>query len=77
MKTLTIYDIKELTKKTSPFFFSRDTLQFFGQTMRSFKLEKQPDGRTRITAPMIDNRGHLMGKTVRYFNPVNNELERE
>ena len=77
MKKLTVYDIKELTKKTSPFFFSRNTLQFFGQTMRSFKLEKQPDGRTRITAPMIDYRGHLMGKTVRYFNPVNNKLERE
>ena len=77
MKTLTIYDIKELTKGTSPFFFSRDALKFFGQTMRSFKLKKQTDGRTRITAPMIDHRGHLMGQTVRYFNPVNNELERE
>lgn len=73
---MTIHEIKRLTRDASPYFFSRKSMQFFGQTMKSFKVEKQPDGRFRISAPMKDSGGRLMGRTVRYFNPLNNELER-
>jgi hypothetical protein len=73
---MTIYDIKERTAKTSPYFFSRDSLKFFGQTMKAFKVHKMTDGRYEISAPMRDRDGRNMGTTVRYFNPVNNELER-
>ena len=73
---MTIYQIKERTLKTSPYFFTRDTLRFFHQTMRMFSVRKQADGRYRITAPMRDSNGRHMGETVRYFNPANNELER-
>lgn len=73
---MTIYDIKNLTRDTAPYFFSRKTLKFFGQTLRSFSVHKQKDGRYRINAPMMAD-GKYMGETVRYFNPVNNELERE
>lgn len=66
---MTIYQIKRLTAQTSPYFFSRKTLSFFGQTMRSFSVRKQKDGRYKISAPMP------YGETVRYFNPINNELE--
>ncbi len=72
--TMTISAIKSATLKTSPFFFSKQTLKFFGQTMKSFKVSKQPDGRYKINAPINDN-GTNRGETVRYFNPVNNELE--
>ena len=73
---MTIYEIKERTKKTAPYFFSKDSMKFFGQTMKSFAVEKQFDGRYRISAPSGDNwSGHYL--TVRYFNPINNELERE
>jgi hypothetical protein len=72
---MNIYDIKRLTSETSPYFFSRDSLRFFNQTMRSFKVQKQPDGRYRISSPIIDKGGCDMGETVRYFNPINNELE--
>lgn len=76
MEDMTIYDIKKRTKETAPYFFSKDTLKFFGQTMESFSVEKQPDGRYRISAPSGPNwDGHFL--TERYFNPVNNELERE
>lgn len=74
---MTIYEIKQLTKETSPYFFSHDTLKFFHQTMRNFSVKKQADGRYKISAPMKDYNGKNVGTTVRYFNPVNNELERE
>ena len=74
---MTIYQIKELTKETSPYFFSRSTLRFFGQTMRSFSVKKQADGRYRVSAPSRDYSGTLRGETVRFFNPKNNELEHQ
>lgn len=74
MKTLTIYDIKYLSLGTNPYFFTRSTLKFFGQTMKSFKVYKQTDGRYKICAPMkLDQK--IIGETVRYFNPKNNKLE--
>lgn len=73
---MTIYDIKRLTTDTSPYFFISKTLKFFGQTMRSFSVIKQPDGRYYISAPMIDRfTGRIMGKTERYFNPTTNTLD--
>ena len=76
-KPLNIYDIKRLTSETSPYYFSRKTLQFFGQTMRSFSVKKQADGRILISAPMQDRfTGKIVGTSERYFNPINNELER-
>lgn len=72
---MTIYEIKNRTQETAPYFFSRDTLKFFGQTMKSFKVRKQEDGRYKITAPSVSSDGKLRGETVRFFNPANNELE--
>ena len=74
MKKLTIYDIKRLTAETSPFFFDRKTLKFFGQRMNSFKIYKQADCRYLVTAPIIINFKQI-GTTERYFNPITNELE--
>jgi hypothetical protein len=72
---MTISEIKQLTQETSPYFFSRDTLKFFGQTMRGWSVVKQDDGRYRISCSF--GTGKPKGETVRYFNPVNNQLERE
>ena len=74
---MTIYEIKRLTKKTAPYFFSKDTLRFFGQTLKDFKVFPEYEGRYTITAPIYDNHGKYMGETVRYFNPKNNQLESE
>ena len=63
-------------KLTNPYFFSRNSMRWFGQTMKSFKVYKQKDGRYLITAPMVDTDGKFMGHTERYFNPENNDLER-
>ena len=76
MKAPTIYDIKRLSEAKAPYFFVSKTLKFFGQTMRSFKVYKQPDGRYLITAPMFDRfTGKQVGTTTRYFNPITNDLE--
>ena len=66
----TIYDIKYLTQETSPYYFTRDTMKFFGQTLKDFKVMAMDDGRYRISAPT-----KCGNTTVRYFNPTNNELE--
>jgi hypothetical protein len=73
---MTIYEIKNRTLESSPYFFTAKTLKFFGQTMRSFSVRKQTDGRYKIAAPMIDrNTGRNMGETVRFFNPETNTLD--
>jgi len=74
METLTIYDIKRLTEETSPYFFSRNTLKFFGQIMKDFKVIKQKDGRYQIKA-ICKNAPIKPYYTIRYFNPFNNKLE--
>ncbi len=66
---MTIYEIKRLTRDTEPYFFSKDTMKFFGQTLKDFKVKKQTDGRYRISAQSSNH------ETVRFFNPKNNQLE--
>jgi hypothetical protein len=51
---MNIYQIKRLVLANDPdnrYFFSRDTLRFFGQTLRSFRVNKIGEN-YRITAPM-------------------------
>lgn len=75
---MTIQEIKQRTHETSPYFFTKDTLRFFRQTMRSFKVYKwSKDGVDgyKISAPMKDYSGEIVGYTERFFNPITNELE--
>lgn len=73
-RRLTIYDIKRLTVETNPYFFSRQSMKFFNQTLASFSVHKQKDGKYLITAPMFDNTGKQVGYTKKVFDPANNEL---
>lgn len=70
---MTIYEIKQRTQETSPYYFRRDTLKFFGQTMRMFSVKKVGN-KYKISAPSYWN-GKLMGYSERMFNPETNELE--
>ena len=76
-KAMNIYQIEELTKKTSPYFFSKSSMKFFGQTMSKFRIKQQTDGRWLISQAMKNNKREVVGYTERYFNPKNNELELE
>jgi len=72
---MTIYEIKRRSKKTAPYFFSKKTMRFFGQTLKDFKVYKQKDGRFKITAPIRILPEVKNDFTIRFFNPLNNELE--
>ena len=75
MERLTIYDIKQRTEATSPYYFTRKTLKFFGQRMKDFSVRIEGD-KYRISAPMIDRfTGRKVGVSERLFNPETNELE--
>lgn len=56
MKKPTIYEIRRRVEDKQPYFFSRKTLRFFGQTMRDFSVERSPNGNLYIVAPtyMVD-----------------------
>jgi len=75
---MTIQEIKERTKVTEPYYFSRDTMKFFGQKLEDFKVIKESDGRYKIVAPIRFGYTEYNGyKTEHYFNPTNNKIERE
>ena len=81
-KKPTIYEIKRLTKETAPFFFTRDTMRYFNQRLKDFKVHPLEKGRFKITAPsktvFLNAHGDPTvhdNTTVRYFNPITNELE--
>jgi hypothetical protein len=77
---MTIYQIKQLTKDTEPYFFSPKTLRFFGQKMRSFKVKKvEINGKTlyKVSAPLSDKYGADMGEGVHYFEPSTRKLLNE
>ncbi len=70
MRKPTIYEIKRLTKEKAPYFFSKDTMKFFNQTLRDFKVESVKDGRFKISADSFGD-----NETIRFFNPITNDLE--
>ena len=79
---LSIAEIKRRTQETNPYFFDKKTMKFFGQRMSDFKVTSMEDGRYKVSAPTYSNdfrtgERKRMKDTVRYFNPKNNELERE
>ena len=68
-----IQEIKTYTGSESPYFFSRDTMRFFGQTMKSFKVILSPDReRCFIYAPIRDRwESRFMGYTFREYKNYN------
>lgn len=73
LQTMTIYDIKERTKDKAPYFFSKDTMAFFNQTLKDFTVKKLSDTEYLIEAPSYWG-GKLMGYTRRIFNTETNDL---
>jgi AraC-like DNA-binding protein len=66
-------DIEEVVRRTnltSPYYFSKDTLKFFGQTISGFKLKRMEDGRIQLSQKTKHGT-----KSVRFFNPQNDKLE--
>jgi hypothetical protein len=70
----TISDIKHETLSTSPYFFDRKTLSFFGQRMADFSIARISAHEFRISAPI---RGTFKTQTVRIYNAFTKELKQE
>tara|TARA_B110000444_G_scaffold234369_1_gene244611 strand:- start:371 stop:607 length:237 start_codon:yes stop_codon:yes gene_type:complete len=68
MKKPTVSDIRE-AGILGAYFFSKDTMRFFGQTMRSFKTEWNDKEKAivRLFAPSFQD-GKLMGTTERLID---------
>jgi hypothetical protein len=71
---MNIYDIKRATKETAPYYFSKQTLAHFGQTMKDFSIRKMESGRYIVEAPSYDHEGKFRGYSLRIFDPATNEL---
>ena len=71
---MTIQEIAERVKDTSPKYFDSKTLKFFGQRLSSFKVYPQEDGKFKISAPRKMN-GKPCGCSERLFNPETNRPE--
>ena len=73
---MTIYEIKRIYEaKTSGFYFTRDTMKFFHQTLKDFRVKKIDAEHYHISAPMRDNSGKHVGMSERIFNVTTGELE--
>jgi hypothetical protein len=70
---MTIYEIKQRVSN-APYFFSRQSMKFFNQTLKDFKVRKLENGNFYLFAPMYDNRGQFVGTTEREFNPITNKF---
>jgi hypothetical protein len=73
MKTLSIYEIKNRVTN-APYFFTRQSMKFFNQTLKDFKVIKLENGNFYLFAPMYNNQGKNVGTTEREFNPLTNEF---
>ena len=72
---MTINEIKKRTQKTAPHFFSRDTMRFFNQKLKDFKVKKLNDTEFLIYADSYWN-GNFMGVTIRVFDTTTNEFKK-
>jgi hypothetical protein len=68
---LTIEEIAEAVTETAPMYFDKETLAFWGQRLRSFKVKRFDNVRFLIEAPRKTG-----GVSRRLFNPFTNRLER-
>ncbi len=72
---MTIYEVKRRTQDNQPYFFTRDTMKFFHQTLKDYSVTKYDAIRYLISAPCKDHNGKIVHYTKRYFNTVTNNLE--
>jgi hypothetical protein len=74
MKRYTIADIVAANEAAGRFYFSKDTLRFFGQTRGMFKV-RHVAGRVFVIAPSRWD-GRLMGYSLAEFDPATGELNK-
>lgn len=70
----TISDIRHYSLESGSHFFTRQTMRFFGDTVRSFAVRHMPDGTIELerVRPMRDRSGRSMGGVGKRYK-VNTE----
>ena len=72
---MTIQEMKRKSLKSNvPYYFSPSTLEWFGQRLNDFYVQKCKDGRYKAIAPSYYD-GEFMGTSIIFFNPVTNKFE--
>lgn len=73
---MTIHEVKQIHESKEPgsCFFSRNSMKFFHQTLKSFSVKKLNENLYFISAPRKDRSGRRMGTTEKYFYPETGEL---
>ena len=83
---MTIYEVKRIHEQLSPdSFFSRETLRFFHQTLKDFRVYKLASDSQlakaypgvdwyRISAPSRSVHDIILDRTERYFSPASGKL---
>tara|TARA_R110000764_G_scaffold117669_1_gene205006 strand:+ start:614 stop:898 length:285 start_codon:yes stop_codon:yes gene_type:complete len=71
---MTIQEIKKRTEKTSPYYFSKNSLEDFGQKLEDFEITKLTETKYLISADSFWE-GRLMGKSRRIFDTITNNLD--
>jgi hypothetical protein len=70
VSALTIYDIKYLSCEKAPYFFNKNTMKFFKQTLASFRVRRHGPDKFYLFAKSFG--GNI---TERIFDPFTRELE--
>jgi hypothetical protein len=77
MKTPTIYEIKRLVERQAiidgkqSYYFSKDTMKFFKQTLRDFKVMRHPTEKGKFLT--IGQKGNGF-KSFAIFDPQTNKI---
>lgn len=74
METLTIYQIRDLTIETEPYFFVPKTLKFFGQNMKSFKVIKDEKNKIYIISVPLKRNGKIIQIDNFIFYPQSKKI---
>jgi len=65
---MTIYEIKRRSQAKKPYYFNRDTMKCFNQTLKDFKVYKLENNIYQFRA----NRPY--GETIAYFDAITNDI---
>jgi len=67
---MTIYEIKRRSQAKKPYYFSKDTMKFFNQTLKDFWVSKI-DGFKNI---YMFGAKRPYGETIAYFDAITNDI---
>ena len=72
---MTIYEVKRIHESKDPdYFFSRETMKYFGQTLRDFRVTSMRDGKFLVQVSM-GNTGEKSRMARWAFDPETGKLD--